>query len=280
MTSEIELSSSLNGEHGDAAPLCRLLREAGEEAPGSCSDLFEKLRTAAPDGNAGFKQFITNLADRVPIDWEGLLHGRTWEDLAISEIEDGIVLGIFHKAHGPLTEEGRAKFAEQWIEGGGSRATLDAISSGDAKILRKLDARQIQLLRRLTWELSETGAIDSTTEIADSGKSLIYSNVEISGSIKFRGELVFEGRLKTGEIAGDTLALEKNARVNGDVTVEFLKLSGKVAGNVTALRKCELGASAELIGDLTAQRLSMEEGATLIGQVRLGMNPDSPNSGR
>lgn len=278
LTSEIEPPSSRNGEHEGAAPLSRLLLEIGEIAPGSFADLFEKLRTAAPDGNAGFKQFITNLADRVPVDWEGLLHGRTWEDLAISEIEDAIVLGIFRKAHDPLPGDVRTKFAEEWAEGGGNRAMLEAISSGDAKILRKLDGLQIQLLRRLTWELSETGGIGSNSDIPGSGKSLIYNNVEISGSIKFKGELVFEGRLRTGDIAGDSLVLEKNARVKGDVTVEFLKLAGKVAGNVTVARKCELAASSELVGDLTTQRLSMEEGATLVGRVRLGMDPDCSKS--
>lgn len=272
----VAVSAAGPGNRAEPGPLSAITSVA--DKPESFGALFARLRDAAPDGDASFKQFITNLADRVPVDWEGLLHGRTWQDLAISEIEDGIMLGIFRKAHEPLPPEARVKFAQAWSAGGGNAAMLDAIARGDAKALRKLDDAQIQLLRRLAWELSETGEIGTDNEITATGRSMIFNNVEVSGSIKFKGELVFGGKLRTGNITGDVLVVEKNARIKGDVAVESLKLSGKVAGNVTATGKCELAASAEIVGDLTTERLSMEEGATLVGQIRLGMNPKNAKS--
>ena len=42
-------------------------------------------------------------------------------------------------------------------------------------------------------------------------------------------------------------------------------------GNITVQERCELHANAQLIGDLKALRLSLEDGATFLG--RLEVNP-------
>jgi cytoskeletal protein CcmA (bactofilin family) len=252
----------------------------GDEEPVSFEELFRRLESSLRDRQppgADFKQFITNLADKVRIDWEGLLHGRTWQDLEITEIEDAIVLGIFRNASGRLAQSDRERIPESLEKLGGDSAMQVAIRQGNAKVLAKLNRFQIHLLRSITWELSKTGSISSMNdEINANGKSTIYNNVEITGSLEFKGELVFDGQLKKGGITGDNLVVDKNARIRGDVMADNIAMSGKVVGNVTAMQKCEMGATAELVGNLTTQRLSMEEGATLVGQVRLG--PEAANA--
>ena len=49
-----------------------------------------------------------------------------------------------------------------------------------------------------------------------------------------------------------------------------LKLSGKVHGNVFIGDTCKIFSSAVLIGDLEANRLVLEEGASFLGQSRVG----------
>jgi len=107
-------------------------------------------------------------------------------------------------------------------------------------------------------------------------KSTILNDVEITGSLEFKGELVFDGKIRKGAITGDVLSVGQSADIKGDVMAESLRLSGKITGNVTVMKKCELAATASLTGDLVSNQLSMEEGATLIGQVRLG--PVSPDA--
>jgi len=113
-------------------------------------------------------------------------------------------------------------------------------------------------------------------------KSIILNDVEITGSLDFQGELSFDGKIKKGSITGDSLLVEKGAIIDGDVMAESLRLSGRITGNVTVMKKCELSATASLTGDLVSNQLAMEEGATLIGQVRLGpvtpkkSQPDAP----
>ncbi len=100
-------------------------------------------------------------------------------------------------------------------------------------------------------------------------KSSISSDVEITGSINFKGELSFDGRLKGGDIKGHTLTVGTNAKIEGNIEAEALALHGAVTGDVLVTEKCELKGSANLVGSLTTKRLVMDEGATLIGQAEI-----------
>ena len=111
-------------------------------------------------------------------------------------------------------------------------------------------------------------------------KSTILNDVEITGSLDFKGELAFGGQIKKGSITGDSLLVEKSAMIDGDVMTESLRLSGKIIGNVTVMNKCELSSTASLTGDLVSNQLAMEEGATLIGQVRLGPSAKDSQPGK
>lgn len=97
--------------------------------------------------------------------------------------------------------------------------------------------------------------------------SSIPSDVEIHGSLTFRGDLTFDGRLEGGGITGKTLILGSRARVTGDIVADELTVDGIVTGNVTVTGKCELKGSAQVIGNITAGRLVMGDGATFIGQA-------------
>jgi cytoskeletal protein CcmA (bactofilin family) len=103
-------------------------------------------------------------------------------------------------------------------------------------------------------------------------KSTVLNDVEITGTLTFKGRLDFDGALKTGSIAGETLFIGKSAEIQGDIMAESLRMEGTVSGNITAMEKCDLGESAKLTGDLTSLRLVMADGATVIGQMHIGPN--------
>ena len=104
-------------------------------------------------------------------------------------------------------------------------------------------------------------------------KNSLLKDVEIKGSIKFAKELNFDGNLE-GNISSPEgiLTVGQNAKVRGDVATKTVILKGNVNGNITVLERCELHTNAQLIGDLKAVRLSLEDGATLLG--RLEVNPN------
>jgi cytoskeletal protein CcmA (bactofilin family) len=106
-------------------------------------------------------------------------------------------------------------------------------------------------------------------------KNNLSNDVEIKGSIKFANEFVFDGKLE-GEITSvdGVLTAGENADVRGEVKSKTVIVKGKVHGNITVQERCELHARSQLIGDLKATRLVIEEGATFVGKSEV-----TPNKG-
>jgi len=100
-------------------------------------------------------------------------------------------------------------------------------------------------------------------------KSVLAQDVEITGSLTFKGELAFDGTIKGGHISGIVLDVGEHASVEGNITANEVTISGTVKGNATVAQRCHLRASARLNGDLNTSRLIMEEGATFIGMSNI-----------
>jgi cytoskeletal protein CcmA (bactofilin family) len=63
--------------------------------------------------------------------------------------------------------------------------------------------------------------------------------------------------------------------VKGELKTRGVTIFGKVEGNVSVSDRCELKSNAILIGDISAGTLSIEEGATFMGQSSVGRKPDA-----
>lgn len=105
-----------------------------------------------------------------------------------------------------------------------------------------------------------------------SSKNILSNDVEIKGSIKFANELTIDGKIE-GEITSDgDLTIGENADVDGEIKTKSVVVYGKVNGNITVQERCELKSKAQLIGDLKAARLVIEEGATFVGKSEVTPN--------
>jgi cytoskeletal protein CcmA (bactofilin family) len=99
-----------------------------------------------------------------------------------------------------------------------------------------------------------------------SAKNHLSADVEIKGSIKFQNELTIDGKVE-GEITSPgVLVIGENSEVRGEIKTKSVTVHGKVQGNITVEERCELKGRAQLIGDLKAARLVIEEGATFVGK--------------
>lgn len=92
----------------------------------------------------------------------------------------------------------------------------------------------------------------------------------MKGSLIFTGELVFDGTLSGGSIDGEKLVIGEHGNVQANITATFLKIRGRVTGNVDVAEKTVLEQSASLNGDLATARLVMHEGATFFGGSKIG----------
>ncbi len=117
----------------------------------------------------------------------------------------------------------------------------------------------------------------STTPINDS-KNVLNADVELEGTLRFSGELSFDGKL-TGDINSEgALTLGDNAVVKGNINVNSVVMRGKVTGNVTAKDKIDIKTRTELFGDIRTARLAIEEGVTFVGQSEVNPNKLTPTA--
>jgi len=107
-------------------------------------------------------------------------------------------------------------------------------------------------------------------------KNVLSSDVDLKGTLKFAGELMFEGKLD-GEIQTDgVLNLGDSAVVNGNINAQNVVVRGKITGNITAKDKVEIKTKTELFGDIRAAKLVVEEGVTYVGKTEVNPNKVSP----
>ena len=114
-------------------------------------------------------------------------------------------------------------------------------------------------------EIMNLNNITSLVSEPSTSKKILTSDVQLTGTLKFDTELIFDGKLEGEIISEGTLILGKNAVVKGEVRTKSVTIHGTVNGNVTVQERCELKSNAELLGDLKAMRIIIEEGATFIG---------------
>jgi cytoskeletal protein CcmA (bactofilin family) len=118
--------------------------------------------------------------------------------------------------------------------------------------------------------------ITSLVSEPSTSKNILTSDVELTGTLKFDSEMIFDGKLDGEIISEGTLTLGKNAVIKGDVRTKTVIIHGTVNGNVTVQERCELKSNAELLGDLKAMRIIIEEGATFNGKSHVQSKSAAP----
>ena len=106
----------------------------------------------------------------------------------------------------------------------------------------------------------------ASTDAAANAKNILTNDVEVTGTIRFASELIFDGKLEGEIVSEGNLTLGKNAHIKGEVKTKSVVVHGTVDGNITVTERCELKSSSQLTGDLRATRIIIEEGATFVGK--------------
>ena len=102
-----------------------------------------------------------------------------------------------------------------------------------------------------------------TGEFAHIGKSVVIKG-ELSGSEDLYVDGNVEGKI---ELRNHSLTVGPNGNVKADITAKAVVIQGKLDGAVNASDRVELRKSAVVTGDVTTQRIAIEEGAFLKGKV-------------
>jgi cytoskeletal protein CcmA (bactofilin family) len=108
-----------------------------------------------------------------------------------------------------------------------------------------------------------TGQNGGTNVVILGPRDTLNGRLEMQGDLRIQGTV--EGELK---ISGD-VAVESTATVQASIEGANVSVRGQVTGPVTARRRLTLGGSGKLNGDVRVGRLTVEDGATLNGNVAM-----------
>jgi cytoskeletal protein CcmA (bactofilin family) len=98
--------------------------------------------------------------------------------------------------------------------------------------------------------------------------TMIGKSVKIDGELSGSEDLIMDGELHgTIKLPGARLTIGPAARVYGDIAAKDVVVFGRVDGDIRATGRLELRASALMHGNVYAGSLSIEENATVQGQV-------------
>lgn len=134
----------------------------------------------------------------------------------------------------------------------------------------------------------ETPTVEPSPFAADavapsvSSRNVLNSDVTVIGTLRFTDDLLVDGSVE-GEITSDgVLTVGANAVITAGesnkvaVNTKSAIIHGRVTGDVVVSDRVELASTAQLVGDVTASKIAIQEGATFIGYCRVGVSATTP----
>lgn len=116
---------------------------------------------------------------------------------------------------------------------------------------------------------------ESRSDVASIGKSVLIKG-ELSGSEDLFVDGEVEGNI---DLHDHSLTIGPNGRVRANVRAKDVVVHGKVDGNVQGTDRVELKRSAVLVGDISTQRIVIEDGAYFKGAIDIKKDGAKPASG-
>ena len=110
-------------------------------------------------------------------------------------------------------------------------------------------------------------------------KTIIAEDIEITGTIKSASNIQFDGKLNGDLNCAGSAMLGKNAVVKGNINAEAVSISGSITGNIVVKDRIEMKSTARVQGDISAKRLTVEDGVTFVGKSEVNSSGGASTGG-
>jgi cytoskeletal protein CcmA (bactofilin family) len=113
-------------------------------------------------------------------------------------------------------------------------------------------------------------------------QAVISKGLLVKGEISGTESLYIDGKVEGSiSLPGNRVTVGRNGQVNASVTAREVVVMGKVRGNVSATDRVDIRAEGALSGDVSAARISIEDGAFFKGgiDIRKGDGKAAPTAG-
>jgi cytoskeletal protein CcmA (bactofilin family) len=95
-------------------------------------------------------------------------------------------------------------------------------------------------------------------------------DTEFKGELTFKGSFRIDGYFKGTINSDSTLVIGEQGKVEADIKVGYLVISGEIKGTVRATDKVEVHNRGRVIGTIITPKLAVEEGAFLDANCQAG----------
>jgi cytoskeletal protein CcmA (bactofilin family) len=118
-------------------------------------------------------------------------------------------------------------------------------------------------------------AAGSPTEQATIGRSLV-----IKGEVTGAESLYIDGKIEGSiNVSDHRVTIGRNGTVTANILAREVVIMGKVKGNIQCSDRLDIRSEGSLTGDVTTQRISVEDGAILKGSVQVRSAEAKPVAG-
>jgi cytoskeletal protein CcmA (bactofilin family) len=95
----------------------------------------------------------------------------------------------------------------------------------------------------------------------------IGPTIVIKGKLKSDEDLIVKGRIEAEIQSSKALLVENSGIIKANVKVKSARLSGVLVGNITADERVEIAPDGRMVGDLTAPKIIINDGAAFRGHI-------------
>jgi cytoskeletal protein CcmA (bactofilin family) len=113
--------------------------------------------------------------------------------------------------------------------------------------------------------LNPIKTVGAPMEQATLGRSLVIKG-EVSGSESLYVDGRIEGKISLPE---NRVTIGRNGTVQANITAREVVVMGKVSGNIDCSDRVDIRSEGSVTGDVTTQRISVEDGAVLKGGIEV-----------
>lgn len=108
--------------------------------------------------------------------------------------------------------------------------------------------------------------------------TIVGEDTVVHGGINLNGNIIVYGKV-FGDIKTDgAIRVAACAKIDGSLSGQNIHISGNVEGNINGLGKVILGNKANLLGDIKASQIVIEEGARFVGKCYMQTDVEEKGS--
>jgi cytoskeletal protein CcmA (bactofilin family) len=106
----------------------------------------------------------------------------------------------------------------------------------------------------------------------------IGPTIVIRGKLRSDEDLIVKGRIEAEIQSSKALLVENSGIIKANVRVKSARISGVLVGNITAEERVEIAPDGRMVGDITAPKIIINDGAAFRGRIDM-QNFDEASKG-